>query len=307
MATRRSWVPERVLTTAEMALRIDARCPGLAPATIAPLAEGFDNSVVLVNGRWVFRFPRREAGAQLVRTEIALLAALAGRLPLPVPHPRHAGEPDENYPWPWFGYERLPGETADRVAPDEAARAAAALPLARFLRALHDVPVGEARALGVAGDGIRRLDIPYRSRSLRQFVGQCVEAGLLADAAPCEAVIAAAPPGFKPAERALVHGDLHARNLLLDASGAPTGVIDWGDVHIGDPAIDLALAWSFLPPAGRPAFRAAYGEIGPERWAAARFKALYTAVILLQYAHELNDAPLVDECRRAIGWITAER
>ena len=36
-----------------------------------------------------------------------------------------------------------------------------------------------------------------------------------------------------------VHGDLYSRHLLVDDAGRPCGVIDWGDCHVGDPAVDL--------------------------------------------------------------------
>src|SRR5437773_2511881 len=40
------------------------------------------------------------------------------------------------------------------------------------------------------------------------------------------------------AEPTWIHGDLHARNVLVE-NGAITGVIDWGDVAVGDRATDL--------------------------------------------------------------------
>jgi aminoglycoside phosphotransferase (APT) family kinase protein len=39
-----------------------------------------------------------------------------------------------------------------------------------------------------------------------------------------------------------VHGDLHARNVLVQ-NGRITGVIDWGDLTSGDVATDLASIW----------------------------------------------------------------
>ena len=46
--------------------------------------------------------------------------------------------------------------------------------------------------------------------------------------------------------RVLLHGDLHVRHVLLDDAGGPSAVIDWGDVCVGDPSIDLSLYWSLL-------------------------------------------------------------
>src|SRR5207253_3160794 len=63
-----------------------------------------------------------------------------------------------------------------------------------------------------------------------------------------------------------VHGDLYARHLIVDEHHTATGVLDWGDVHLGDPAIDLTLAFTFLPPESRDAFRAAYGPIDDATW-----------------------------------------
>ena len=49
------------------------------------------------------------------------------------------------------------------------------------------------------------------------------------------------------AMRSVCPGDLYVRHLLLNELCELTGVIDWGDVHLGDPAVDLMIAYSFLP------------------------------------------------------------
>ena len=41
--------------------------------------------------------------------EIALLPALAPRLPLPVPVPQLVGRPTDAYPWPFWGARVVPG------------------------------------------------------------------------------------------------------------------------------------------------------------------------------------------------------
>jgi aminoglycoside phosphotransferase (APT) family kinase protein len=75
------------------------------------------------------------------------------------------------------------------------------------------------------------------------------------------------------------------------------GVIDWGDVHRGDPAIDLSIAHIVLPGAAHAAFRAAYGPIAPDTWAVARLRALWHTLMILPYARERADADLVREVR----------
>ena len=75
------------------------------------------------------------------------------------------------------------------------------------------------------------------------------------------------------------------RHLLVDDGGAPTGVIDWGDVCRADPSIDLSLYWSLLTPAGREAFLVAYGPVGEDGLLRARVLALCLGALLAAYAH----------------------
>jgi hypothetical protein len=51
----------------------------------------------------------------------------------------------------------------------------------------------------------------------------------------------------------LVHGCLYSRHVIVEPSDAESdedarlaGIIDWGDVHAGDPSGDLACAWSLF-------------------------------------------------------------
>lgn len=101
--------------------------------------------------------------------------------------------------------------------------------------------------------------------------------------------------------RSLVHGDLNFRNFLVDGDGAVTGVIDWGDAHIGCPAVDISLVYSYLPPFARPQFFRAYGEVDAETVRLARFRALYTNMVILLYAHDIGDANQTREAQRAIS------
>ena len=54
------------------------------------------------------------------------------------------------------------------------------------------------------------------------------------------------------------HGDLWHSNLLA-GDGRITAVIDFGGVGVGDPAIDMIVAWSLLDAYSRPVFRSELG------------------------------------------------
>ncbi|MCB9564702.1 MAG: phosphotransferase [Kofleriaceae bacterium] len=71
----------------------------------------------------------------------------------------------------------------------------------------------------------------------------------------------------------MIHGDAHAGNLLVDG-GALAAVIDWIDLAVGDPAVDLAIGWSLPPRRARADFLAAYGPVSAATWARARVNAV---------------------------------
>jgi aminoglycoside phosphotransferase (APT) family kinase protein len=92
------------------------------------------------------------------------------------------------------------------------------------------------------------------------------------------------------------HGDLDARNWLV-RDGRISGVIDWGSMGVGDPAVDVMVAWKLHSAAARDAFRAA---LGPDdaTWARARGWAVWQAVAALAYYTPENNPALVHEAAR---------
>jgi aminoglycoside phosphotransferase (APT) family kinase protein len=87
-----------------------------------------------------------------------------------------------------------------------------------------------------------------------------------------------------PEPRAVCHGDLHFRQLLVD-DGNLTGIIDWVDVCRSDPGVDLQLVWSFLPPAAREEFLDEYGPVSEESLLRARVLALFLNSVLVRYGN----------------------
>ena len=93
---------------------------------------------------------------------------------------------------------------------------------------------------------------------------------------------------------ALLHGDLHVRHVLVDRDEL-SGVIDWGDVCVGDPAIDLLFVWSVLPPEAREAFFEVYGPIDEPTRLRARVLAIMLSTVLALYARDRGLAALERE------------
>jgi len=296
------WTPEHVVPPGLASRLVDAQFPDLRGCRVEPFSVGWDNTAFLVDGRVVFRFPRRSLAGGLIEVEARVLPAIAGALPLAIPVPRWLGRPDHGYPWPFAGYERLAGRTAGDAGLDASQRLAAAPALGRFLRALHGVdPAG----LRPPGDTIQRADLGRRLPRLIGRIDELASRGLVRDARPLHRLVERAPKRPPPAGARLCHGDLYARHLLVDGRGRLTGVIDWGDVHLGNPAVDLAIGHGFLPPPARAAFLAAYGPVDERAWAFARLRALHYAALLMLYGDTAGDAALLREATAGLGHVLA--
>jgi aminoglycoside phosphotransferase (APT) family kinase protein len=298
----RPWDPDVELSPDEAARLIERQFPALAPARLELLGVGWDNVAFLVNGRFVFRFPRRQIAAALIEREIRVLPRLAPHLPLPIPVPELAGAPDAGYPYPFAGYALLPGTTACRSAWSDAERSSNGVPLARFLAALHAIPIDAETRAWAPTDDIERTNLVKRALVIEERL-RAIAPGLLGiDVDALRLLVdrlATTPPRAAPL--CWAHGDLYARHLLVDGAGRLCGVIDWGDVHLGDPALDLSIAFSFLPPAARAAFRAAYGPIDDATWDRARFRALHYGVLLTDYGAEIDDDAIRSAGLYALG------
>ncbi|MEU8004040.1 phosphotransferase [Catellatospora sp. NPDC049111] len=301
--TAPAWTPEHEVDAAQAATLIAEQFPALRGAPVTPLATGWDNTVHLVGGEWVFRFPRRAVALRLLAHETAVLPLLAGRLPLPVPDPQLIGEPSGGFPWPFWGARLLPGtELADTGLPDEQ-RLCAATDLGLFLRALHEPALAAlTAATELPHDPMRRGDPGVRGPQAREWLARLAAAGLWQpDPAVFGLLDEAEPLGPGAGDPVLVHGDLHQRHLLLGGDGRATGVIDWGDVCLADPAVDLSLAYSgFLGPA-RDALLDAYGPVPAERAARARVLAVNLSAVLAEYARAEGRTALLREALAGIA------
>lgn len=302
----RPWVAEVEVTPALATTLIESQFAALAPVRLESMGAGWDNTAYLVNGQWVFRFPRRTIAVPLLETEARVLPSLAPRLPYPIPMPVWFGRPDETYRWPFLGYRRLDGSVASDVDLGEDARAALAAPIARFLGALHAVPVAEATAWGAQPDAFGRLDGARLERLARPALADLVSRGALDDITPwldvLDAGLAALP---LTSALAVVHGDFYSRHILVDDAGDMTGVIDFGDMHLGHPAVDLSVVWTVLPARARDEFFAIYGQVDERVRAAARLRALTSGLAQEAYGRDVGDAEIEREGMLALHSLVA--
>jgi aminoglycoside phosphotransferase (APT) family kinase protein len=223
--------------------------PQLQPHSVVAIEAGWDSLVLEVDGDWIVRIPRREGVREWLQTEIGLLPELAPTLPAPIPRFEHVSALQA------VAYRKLPGSPADTTRPRLGRE------LGRFLAALHAFPVERARELGAPS-----YDVDWRER-YRSFADEVLARAdpLLGDdrdaahAMVDEYLGDDANFAFTPR---LVHADLGPEHVLADGDEL-TGVIDWGDTRVGDPALDFAWTLHGTSPDFATAVLDAYGGDDP--------------------------------------------
>jgi aminoglycoside phosphotransferase (APT) family kinase protein len=267
--------------------------PDVAGLPLEVLANGWDNLICRLGGDLAVRLPRRAMAAKLVAHEQRWLPLLATRLPLPVPAPVRVGHAALGYPWPWSIVPFLPGRVAAGTPPADPRQAAVSL--GGFLGALHSPAPSDAPV-----NPFRGVPLAERHKVFMENV-DAVGDGLDRAAVLGQWEVAVATPRWD-GPPVWLHGDLHPANVLVH-DGRVSGVIDFGDITSGDPAIDLAIAWMLLPAGHHGAFRDAYGAanahgVDEHTWARVRGWALVLSMVFL--AHSADNPQLLQVGRRTM-------
>jgi aminoglycoside phosphotransferase (APT) family kinase protein len=287
------WRPDHPVNAALAARLVASQFPELSDCSPEPVGRGWDCDVWRF-GDFVFRFPRRRRAVELLSVEAEALPRLAASLPVRIPVPQFFGRPSADFPAPFLGYRYLTGSSADALRLSVSQREALARPIARFLRRLHAIGEPAALALGIPDDTFRG-DLALRAQRTAAEL-PALEATRWASRRPelLDRVNHLPPPA--PGPVVAIHGDLYARHLLLDQAGNLSAVIDWGDLSFGDRAIDLSIAYSFLPKASHAAFWSEYGPADEVTRARARHVALCRyGILLTAYAMDVGDEDLLRE------------
>lgn len=234
---------------------------------------GTDNAIWRLGDDLVVRLPRIGWARGQVLRDATWLPRLAPHLEVPIPEPVAVGEPGEDYPYPWAVHRWIDGEPAhlDRIAD----RSAFAHDLARFVTRLRAVPAAEDAPL--ARNRARPVaDYDEATRAVIAGAAHLVDAP--AAVAVWEEALAARP---HEGPSVWVHGDLDGNVLLRN--GRLAGVVDWGSLCVGDPAVDAQVVWSPLfDDRSRAVFVEALG-VEDEQLARSRGAAIHQACAALPY------------------------
>jgi aminoglycoside phosphotransferase (APT) family kinase protein len=188
------------------------------------IEHGYENYIVIVDDRYVVRFPRNEAVWSRAMLEQFVLSKL--NLPIVPKVIRYSDNP------PYLVQTFLPGEhiseTAFRQLPVAVQRSIGSQ-IAEFAYALHSAisvdtfSAEQAKLMPREGEGSYR---DYLQKTLQAYTFPTEAQDKVARR------YYAAWEGIKPSKPVVVHDDLHAHNLLFDEERL-SGVVDFGAISIG--------------------------------------------------------------------------
>jgi aminoglycoside phosphotransferase (APT) family kinase protein len=219
-----------------------------ADARITRAKSGLVNAVFLVDERYVFRFPRDDQiyAQQIFERDIcSYLAKYSGPLPFAILHPvditlEHC-----------FVYEYIPGDTMD----EQGLRTLSPMQQKEFVQNVLNFIAWLGNSLypdtyqsiaeNSLGRPIEHWDV-YINRTVKKFNVP----GHAALTEICQELLGEMsqfyPDGIMRANNRVIHDDLHMGNLLF-VDNKLSGVIDFGNIMIGDLACELRHFYRLSP------------------------------------------------------------
>ncbi|WP_421385312.1 aminoglycoside phosphotransferase family protein [Bacillus salacetis] len=219
--------------------------PDITISDVKFKTNGWDNDIIILNNEVVFRFPKSEGVASKVKDEMNLTRQLALKNPL-LQIPRYEpvflhGE------FKGVKYEYLNGETVSDSDHNYLLNQQNANLLGDFLTKLHSIDLSMLRGTNIVTvhtqeywEDLYHSVVKYIFPNLK--IPQRVDIQNLFENFLNSST-------FSTYNKVLIHGDLTTSNMLFQKEKQlVSGIIDFTDAQVGDPAFDFAgFYWSFGP------------------------------------------------------------
>lgn len=272
---------------------------------ISQLDEGWDNTAFLVNHQFIFRFPHRQFGVTCMENEIAILPKLKPYLSFNASIPDYIGQSCELFPYPFAGYPIIHGRPLCDATGELIDDIHFAKTLAIWLKELHAIPVNTIID-SINQETPWQFNVEHRVKRCYENLDKYTHYFEQAQFHKNELIdIIEIIKTFiiENTFQTILHGDLYCRHIIVDDHLKPSGLIDFGDVFVGDPGIDLSVGMIFNEKTF-PIFLDTYGDVGDRRVQLLLFHAFGHAMSFLPYAFDQKKMNLqqwaMNELRRSI-------
>ena len=269
----------------------------ISPLNVQLVGNGWDNIVYLINHQLIIRLVKAEKGIPASISENLVFENLS---PMPIPMPKILYKGLYQNKWPWIIYAQIEGQPLYETEFDETPRIESTSTIANFLKALHSEDIEKFK--GLRGDTFNHMNVEKRVQFSKDKIQSLAVNKIIQPEIRFEKILDEAEAikdhPFKPV---LCHGDVKSAHLFFKNKKL-MGIIDWGDVHIGHPATDLAVAFTFIPPKARAEFQTIY-KADEQIWKLAQFRAFFHTLAILEYTHEKGETNRFNDALRSLEWI----
>lgn len=234
---------------------IKKQFPQWADLSVRPVEKGgYDNFTFHLGDQMSVRLPRGEGYAEQVEKEAKWLPILGDQLMLPITTPVAKGMPDEGYPFCWSVNRWIEGETLthDNITDMNDF----AIDLSMFIKNLQSIDASNGP---VGGEHNYFRGCPLTAYKFNEWTMAGLETlGNEIETEKCLKIWHRAIASEWTNKPVWIHGDINPGNLLVK-NGKLSGVIDFGVMAVGDPAVEITMAWTFFDRESRKVFLQAIG------------------------------------------------
>ncbi|TYS14153.1 aminoglycoside phosphotransferase family protein [Rossellomorea vietnamensis] len=207
--------------------------------------NGWDNDILILNNKVVFRFPKSKEVAVKVKDEVSLINRLQLENPL-VKLPKYESVYLDGE-FKGVRYDYLEGDSLSDFEVINLIKPQNAEIIGDFLTKLHSINLSEFKGAKI---------LPIHTKEYWEDLYNSVEALVFPCIKQSQKIEINnlfndffSNSNFSTTKKVLIHGDLTIANILFQKDkGLVSGIIDFTDAQAGDPAFDFAgLYWSLGP------------------------------------------------------------
>ena len=286
----KQWEDQYSLDCAKAKLILAEAFPELLVSSIKFLGSGWDFNCFEINAEFIFRFPRRDKYNSLFNKELEVMKLLSDSLPILSPDYSFISHSSKVFPNTIGGYKKIEGAPIIEIPPSQYATIANAKTMGDFLTTLHSLNTLKK---------IENLSIfEERSEVTKDFRDETKKnleemKGMI----PISVwnkfnILFEKYKGITPflGKKVLTHNDLGVEHIICGgAENKITGIIDWTDMAIGDPAADFACIWASNRKFYHMVVENYSGHVDKDFEKRVEQKAIYTLIGDSLFGYSIND------------------
>lgn len=201
--------------------------PVLKIKSFKTINNGWDNFVIEINNKFIFRFPKRDE-LKRFQTEIKVLDYLQGKINLKIPKIIFIGKK-----YRYTGYEKIIGNSLDIKTYNKLnkiQKEKLVFDIANFFKEIHSViPIEKAESLGVQKENMPQYAKDIKSRICKYILDPKILQFISKTLKEYKDILQV------KFENGFLFADLHEDNMAFDSKNKKlNGVFDFGDICIGE-------------------------------------------------------------------------